>query len=106
MNYATPKAPIFSGAKNGRTVGCIASSDLHFTTVGGHTGLGHGAGGAHFVGSGHFTIGQRGRGHGGHSPESPLHLLLSMITGWGLGILLFRTYLLKSGTGGHSVFNI
>ena len=97
---------MFSGARNGRTVGCVVSSDLHFTTVGGQTALGHGAGVGHFVGGGHFTTGHLGRGHGGHSPESPLHLLLSIITGWGLGILLLRTYLLKSGTGGHSVFNI
>jgi hypothetical protein len=29
-----------------------------------------------------------------------------MITGWGFGMLLFRMYLLKSGTAGHSVFNM
>jgi hypothetical protein len=29
-----------------------------------------------------------------------------MMTGCGFGMLLFKTYLLKSGTGGHSVFNI
>jgi hypothetical protein len=97
---------MFSGAKNGRTVGCTDSSDLHFTTVGGHTALGHGAGVGHLVGGGHFTTGHLGRGQGGHSPVSPLHLLLSIIIGSGLGILLFRTYLLKSGTGGHSVFNM
>ena len=101
-----PNPDMLRGAKNGRTVVSTASSDLHFTTVGGQTGRGQGAGVGHLVGSGHFTIGQRGRGHGGHSPTSPLHLLLSMITGCGLGILLFNTYLLKSGTGGHSVFSI
>jgi len=52
-------------------------------------------------------VGQRGRGQGGHSPPSLLrHAELSMITGCCFGILLFKTYLLKSGTGGHSVFNI
>ena len=101
-----PKVPIDRGAKNGRTVGWLASSDLHFTTVGGHTGLGQGAGGGHLVGAGQFTTGHLGLGQGGHSPASFLQELLSIITGWGLGILLFRTYLDKSGTGGHSVFNI
>lgn len=51
-------------------------------------------------------MGQRGRGQGGHSPASFLQAELSMMTGCCLGILDFRTYLLKSGTGGHSVFNI
>ena len=104
--YADPNPPILSGARKGRTVDWLDSSDLHFTTVGGHTWRGHGAGVGHFVGGGHVTTGQRGLGHGGHSPESFLHDELSMITGSGLGILLFNTYLLKSGTGGHSVFNI
>ena len=58
------------------------------------------------MGAGHLTIGHLGRGQGGHSPESVLHLLLSIMTGGGLGILLFKIYLLKSGPGGHSVFNI
>ena len=104
--YEEPNDCILRGARKGRTVGCVDSSDLHLTTVGGHTGLGQGAGGGHFVGAGHFTTGQRGRGHGGHSPDSVLHLLLSIITGWGFGILLFNIYLLKSGTGGHSVFSM
>jgi hypothetical protein len=105
--YAIPKPPKLRGAKNGRTVDpALDSSDLHLTTVGGQTARGQGAGGGHFVGAGHCTLGQRGLGHGGHSPASALHLELSMITGWGLGILLFKTYLLRSGTGGHSVFNI
>ena len=97
---------MFNGAKNGRTIGCDASSDLHLTTVGGHTGRGQGAGGAHLTGGGHLTSGQRARGQGGHSPASFLQDELSMITGWGLGMLLFNTYLLRSGTGGHSVFNM
>ena len=100
-----PNACIFSGAKKGRTI-CCCSSDLHLTTVGGHTGLGQGAGGEHFVGGGHLTSGQRGLGHGGHSPALYLHILLSMMTGCGFGMLLFSTYLLRSGTGGHSVFSI
>ena len=104
---AIPKALILSGAKNGRTVEpAVDSSDLHLTTVGGQTGRGQGAGGSHFVGGGHFTSGHRGRGHGGHSPASFLQELLSIMIGWGLGILLLRTYLLRSGTGGHSVFSI
>ncbi len=81
INYDEPKPPILRGARNGRTVGCVDSSDLHLTTVGGQTGLGQGAGGAHLVGGGHFTTGQRGRGQGGHSPDSVLHLLLSIMTG-------------------------
>jgi hypothetical protein len=98
---------MFRGAKKGRTVDpCVDSSDLHLTTVGGHTGRGQGAGGGHLVGAGHFTSGHRGLGQGGHSPASFIQELLSTITGWGLGMLLFKTYLLKSGTGGHSVFNI
>ena len=68
-----------------------ASSDLHLTTVGGHTGRGQGAGGGHLVGSGHMTSGHLGRGQGGHSPEGFLHLLQSKITGWGLGTELFNT---------------
>ena len=79
--YAEPNDCMLSGAKKGLTVGCDDSSDLHLTTVGGHTGLGQGAGGGHLVAGGHLTTGQRGLGHGGHSPESVLHLLLSMITG-------------------------
>jgi hypothetical protein len=97
---------MFRGAKNGRTVDPVCSSDLHLTTVGGQTGRGQGAGGGHLVGAGHFTSGQRGLGQGGHSPASFIQELLSTMTGWGLGILLFRTYLLRSGTGGHSVFSI
>jgi len=76
------------------------------TVVGGQTGRGHGAGGGHFVGAGHWTSGQRARGQGGHSPTCFEHALLSMITGCGFGILLFNTYLLKSGTGGHSDLSI
>jgi hypothetical protein len=79
------------GAKKGRTVGCVDSSDLHLTTVGGHTGLGQGAGGGHFTGAGQLTVGQRGLGHGGHSPPLPLQALLSMMIGCCLGMLLLRT---------------
>lgn len=46
-------------------------------------GSGHGAQTAaghagHALGSGHFTIGHRGRGHGGHSPilQGLLHVLI------------------------------
>jgi hypothetical protein len=101
-----PKPVTERGAKYGRTCCMGASSALHFTTVGGQTCLGQGAGGGHFVGSGHFTSGHLGLGQGGHSPLGLLHLLQSRITGCGLGIELFNTYWLKSGTGGHSVFNI
>lgn len=78
----------------------------HLTTGVGHVIRGQGAGGGHFVGSGHMTSGQRGRGQGGHSPLDFAHLLQSRITGWGVGTELFSTYLLKSGTGGHSVFSM
>jgi len=64
---------------------------LHFTTVGGQTERGHGAGGGHFVGGGHMTVGQRGLGHGGHSPEGLLHLLQSSITGCPFGTELLST---------------
>jgi len=79
---------------------------VHFILVGGHSERGQGAQGGHTVGSGHFTSGQRGRGHGGHSPEGLEHLEQSKMTGCCLGIDDLRTYLLRSGTGGHSVFNI
>ena len=82
------------------------SSALHFTVVGGQTARGQGAGGGQLTGAGHFTSGQRARGQGGHSPASLRQAVLSMITGCCFGMLLFNTYLLKSGTGGHSVFNI
>jgi hypothetical protein len=76
------------------------------TAVGGHTLRGQGAHGAHLVGSGHLISGQRARGQGGHSPFGLEHLEQSRITGCCFGMLDFKTYLLKSGTGGHSVFNI
>ena len=72
----------------------------------GHIVLGHGAGAGHETCGGQFTVGQRGRGHGGHSPASFLHAELSIITGCCFGMLDFNTYLLRSGTGGHSVFNM
>ena len=97
---------ILSGAKYGRTVDGVDSFALHVTVCGGHTGRGHGAAGGHDCWGGHVTVGQRGRGHGGHSPASFLQLLLSMITGCCLGMLDFRTYLLRSGTGGHSVLSM
>ena len=78
--YAKPKPIVLRGAKNGRTF-WTASSVRHFTTGAGHVGRGHGAGGGHLVGSGHITSGQRGRGHGGHSPLGFWHLLQSSITG-------------------------
>jgi hypothetical protein len=94
------------GAKKGRTVEEVDSSALHFTVVGGQTGRGQGAGGGQTVGAGHLTSGQRGRGQGGQTPASFLQALLSMITGCCLGMLDLSTYLLRSGTGGHSVFSI
>ena len=81
-------------------------SVLHFTTWGGQTGRGQGAGGGHLVGAGHLTSGQRGLGQGGHSPPSLRQAELSTMIGWGLGILDFKTYRLKSGVGGHSDFNM
>lgn len=106
ISHAAPNVCVFRGARNGRTVGMVASSLLHLTTVGGQTGRGQGAGGGHFVGAGQRTSGHRGLGQGGHSPASFLQDELSMITGWGFGMLLLSTYLLRSGTGGHSVFSI
>jgi hypothetical protein len=73
-------------------------------------GSGHGAQIAagqagHALGSGHFTTGQRGRGHGGHSPI--LHGLLHvLIHGGHCGTDDFNTYLDMSGNGGHSVLSI
>ena len=64
-------------------------------------GSGHGAHCAagqagHAFGSGHRTMGQRGRGHGGHSPilHGFEHVL---IHGGHWGTLDFSTYLLMSG---------
>jgi len=95
---------MLNGDKNGRTTLLLASSALHFTTLGLQTALGQGAGIGHATGLGQITGAHLGRGQGGHSPESFLQLLLSMMTGWGLGIEDLKTYLLKSGTGGHSLF--
>ena len=59
----------------------------------------------HALGSGHLTIGHRGRGHGGHSPI--LHGLEHVLMQGGhWGTLDLRTYLDMSGNGGHSVFSI
>jgi hypothetical protein len=58
------------------------------------------------VGGAHFTSGQRGLGQGGHSPPFSLQAELSTMMGWGFGTELFKTYLLKSGVGGHSDFNM
>jgi hypothetical protein len=59
----------------------------------------------HAFGSGHCTTGQRGLGHGGHSPilHGFEHVL---IQGGQLGTEVLRTYLDISGWGGHSVFII
>ena len=98
---------MFKGAKNGRTVSSEDPfSALHLTVCCGQTGRGQGAGEGHDCAGGHVTVGQRVLGQGGHSPTSFLHAELYMITGCCLGILLFNTFLLKSGTGGHSVLNI
>jgi hypothetical protein len=57
------------------------------------------------LGSGHLTMGQRGRGQGGHSPI--LHGLEHVeIQGGHLGTEDLRTYLDMSGRGGHSVLSI
>jgi len=101
-----PNPLILSGAKYGRTVESDVGIVLHCTEEVGHTGLGHAAGAGHTVGGAHFTSGHLALGQGGHSPASFMHELLSMITGCCLGILDLSTYLLKSGVGGHSVFNI
>jgi hypothetical protein len=79
---------------------------VHFILVGGHSERAQGAHGGHTVGSGHLISGQRGRGHGGHSPEGLEHLEQSKMTGCCLGMDDLRTYLLRSGTGGHSVLSM
>jgi hypothetical protein len=101
-----PKPATLIGDKYGLTVSCITSSALHFTTAGGQVALGHGAHAGHFVGGGHFTSGHLALGQGGHSPLGLLHLEQSKITGCCLGTDDFSTYLLKSGTGGHSLLSI
>lgn len=101
-----PNVCMSNGAKKGRTVSPPTGCVLHLTVVVGQTGRGHGAGAGHEGAAGQVTVGQRGRGQGGHSPASFLHAELSMMTGCCLGMLDLRTYLLKSATGGHSVFSI
>lgn len=69
---------------------------------GAHVAAGH-AGQAR--GSGHLTIGQRGRGHGGHSPI--LHGFEHVeIHGGHLGTEDLSTYFDISGSGGHSVLSM
>lgn len=80
------------GARNGLTLSVTISSALHFTTAGGHSARGHGAHAGHFVGGGHFTSGQRARGHGGQSPFGLLHLEQSRMTGACFGMDDFSTY--------------
>jgi len=70
-----------NGAKKGLTVETFVSSALHFTTVGGHTWRGHGAGAGQLVGGGHLTSGHLGLGQGGHSPLGLVHLLQSNTIG-------------------------
>lgn len=102
----SPNTDIFRGARYGRTVESPLPSALHLTVVGGQTARGQGAGGGQLWAGGHFTSGQRGRGQGGHSPDSLVHADVSMITGCCFGMLLFSTYLLRSGTGGHWVLSM
>jgi len=97
---------MFRGARYGRTVLSPELVSVHLTCVGGHTWRGQGAGAGHTVGAGHLTSGQRARGQGGHSPASFVHAELSIITGCCRGILLFSTYLLRSGTGGQVVLSM
>ena len=102
-----PNDAIFSGATKGRTGVEGDSSALHLTVVCGHVCLGHEGHAGHTVGGGHFVSGHRGLGHGGQSPHSRLlHDDVSTITGSGVGTELLSTYCERSGTGGHSVFNI
>ena len=80
------------GAKKGLTGEDSASSARHLTVVWGHTARGQGGGAGQTVGGGHFTSGQRGRGHAGHSPHFDFNsALVSMIIGCCLGIVLFKT---------------
>jgi hypothetical protein len=59
----------------------------------------------HARGSGHLTVGQRGRGHGGHSPilQGLEHVEMH---GGHWGTLDLRTYLDMSGSEGHSVLSM
>ena len=102
-----PKVLIPSGARKGRTGSEFTSSERHLTVVCGHTARGQGAAAGQTVGGGHFTSGQRGRGHGGQSPHLAFRSsLVSMMIGCCFGIELFITYCDRSGTGGHSDFSM
>ena len=81
-----PRNDLTSESPDGTT-----PSALHFTTAGGQDCLGQGAQAGHLVCGGHFTSGQRGRGHGGHSPFGFWHLEQSKITGFCFGTELLST---------------
>jgi hypothetical protein len=98
-----PKVEVLANIGRTGVLGSYAA--LHLMRGSGH-GAHCAAGQAgHAFGSGHFTTGQRGRGQGGHSPilQGFEHV---EIQGGHCGTLLFSTYLLISGSGGHSVFSI
>ena len=106
FNFYLPNSPKLRGARKGRTGVDGDSSALHFTTGFGQAVRSQGGQAGHTVGGAHFTSGQRGRGHAGHSPQSFPQAELSTMIGSGLGMELLRTYWERSGVGGHSVFSM
>jgi hypothetical protein len=94
-------------ASSGRTIQTSSGSylALHVTWGSGQRGGSTEAQGGHFVGGGHSTTGQRGRGQGGQSPILQGLLQVVMQGGQG-GTADFRMYLDMSGGAGHSVLSI
>ena len=92
-------------ANIGLTVLWGSYAALHWTRGSGHGATWTGGQAGHGLGSGQFGVGQRGRGHGGHSPilHGFEHVL---IHGGHLGTDDLSTYLDMSGCAGHSVFNM
>jgi hypothetical protein len=94
-------------AIKGRTIQTSSGSylALQVTCGSGHRGGSTEAHGGHFVGGGHSTTGQRGRGQGGQSPilQGLLHVVIQGGQG---GTADFRMYLDMSGGAGHSVLSM
>jgi hypothetical protein len=92
-------------ASIGRTLLEVSYLALHWIFGSGHACTVTAGHAGHVVGSGHFIVGQRDRGQGGHDPILQ-GLEQVLIQGGHAGTDVFRTYLLISGCGGHSVFII
>lgn len=94
-------------ANSGRTIHTSSGSylALQVTLGSGQRGGSTEAQGGHFVGGGHSTTGQRGRGQGGQSPILQGLLQVVMQGGQG-GTADFRIYLDMSGGAGHSVLSM